>query len=202
MNKKESHQLINQDSGDVEYYTPAYIVETAREVMGSIDIDPASSMIANQTIKATIFYTKEDNGLLHPWYGNGWLNHPFSKGEEVCIEQKCKKKTCQKRGYHCTERVPSNAEWIDYLISEYLNRHLKQFCQICYASVSEKWFRPLHVFPRCEFYGRVNYLDEKGNEVLGATKASCLHYGGSNVEKFADLFSPLGAIKIPWSRKS
>ena len=31
--------LINQTSGKVEYYTPADIVEAARRVMGSIDLD-------------------------------------------------------------------------------------------------------------------------------------------------------------------
>ena len=42
--------LINQTSGKVEYYTPADIVEAARRVMGSIDLDPASSPAANETV--------------------------------------------------------------------------------------------------------------------------------------------------------
>ena len=49
-------QLINQDSGNYEYYTPIELVNAAREVMGSIDLDPASSETANKLIKATKFY--------------------------------------------------------------------------------------------------------------------------------------------------
>lgn len=39
----KAHRLINQDSGDVEYYTPTEITEAARRVMGGIDLDPFSS---------------------------------------------------------------------------------------------------------------------------------------------------------------
>ena len=52
-------QLINQDSGKVEYYTPSWIVEAARLVMGSIDLDPASNAKANETVKAKIFIPKD-----------------------------------------------------------------------------------------------------------------------------------------------
>lgn len=55
-------QLINQTSGDVEYYTPAFIVEAAREVLGGrIELDPASCDFANQTVKARRIFT--DPGL-------------------------------------------------------------------------------------------------------------------------------------------
>lgn len=46
-----SAQLINQDSGDVEYYTPAQIVEAARVVLGGIDLDPASSEAVNNRFR-------------------------------------------------------------------------------------------------------------------------------------------------------
>ena len=43
-------------------YTPEYI-EAARIVLGSIDLDPASSDIANQLVRAKKYYTIADNGL-------------------------------------------------------------------------------------------------------------------------------------------
>ena len=46
--------------------------------MGSIDLDPASSEIANRTVKAPNFYTKEDGGLDKPWTGNIFLNPPYA----------------------------------------------------------------------------------------------------------------------------
>jgi hypothetical protein len=48
---------VGRATGDYEWYTkPAYI-EAARRVLGGIDLDPASCDLAQQTVKATAFYT-------------------------------------------------------------------------------------------------------------------------------------------------
>jgi ParB family chromosome partitioning protein len=63
-----------------EFFTPDFIIESARKVMGSIDLDPASCEAANGIVKATKFYTKEISGLRQDWAGNVWLNPPYSVG--------------------------------------------------------------------------------------------------------------------------
>lgn len=48
--------------------------------MGNIDLDPASSAIAQQTIKATGFFTREQDGLSKlPWQGRVFLHPPHGK---------------------------------------------------------------------------------------------------------------------------
>lgn len=77
--EKKPHVAFN--SGNNEWYTPADIIEDARKVIGTITLDPASSEIANETVKATKFFTAEDDGLIQDWDGeNIWLNPPYSSG--------------------------------------------------------------------------------------------------------------------------
>lgn len=169
----DNGQLINQDSGNVEYYTPSWIIEAAREVMGSIDLDPASSAKANEVVKAKVFIPKEDNGLWWIWRGNIWMNHPFSKKE--------------------------NKTWIDKFIEEYHYERVKQACCITYASTSEKWFQPLMDYPQCYFSRRVNYIDGvTGNIKKGVTKGSVVTYLGPNIEKFYNVFSQYGKVMVPY----
>lgn len=69
---------VTNNSKDDEWYTPEQYIETARRVMGSIDLDPASNDFANETVKATAYFDEYVNGLEQEWYGNIWLNPPYS----------------------------------------------------------------------------------------------------------------------------
>ena len=46
-----------------EWYTPHKYIEAAREVLGEIDLDPASCAFANQVVKAKQFFTKRREWL-------------------------------------------------------------------------------------------------------------------------------------------
>lgn len=79
--KESKKPHVSFNSGNNEWYTPADIIEDARKVIGTITLDPASSEIANRTVKATKFFTAEDDGLIQDWNGeNIWLNPPYSSG--------------------------------------------------------------------------------------------------------------------------
>ena len=71
---------VAYNSGENEWYTPAEFINSAREVMGSIDLDPASCEHANKTVMAARYFSIEDDGLSQEWRGNVWMNPPYSGG--------------------------------------------------------------------------------------------------------------------------
>ena len=71
---------VTNNSGENEWYTPAEFINSAREVMGSIDLDPASCEHANKTVAAAKYFSIDDDGLSQEWRGNVWMNPPYSGG--------------------------------------------------------------------------------------------------------------------------
>ena len=165
-------QLINQTSGEVEIYTPGFIIEAARVALGGfIQLDPASSLEANATVRATDFFTREEDGLKQPWIAETlWMNHPFSR--------------------------EFNRVWVRKLVLEHMAGNVKRACCITFASTSEEWFRPLMEFPQCFLYPRTNYVLPDGTTYRGVTKGSVVTALGIAVEDFKRAFAGLGKVKV------
>jgi len=69
--------LFNQEQENLtsdDYYTPKHLFD-ALDV--KFDLDVASPPHATH-VPCTKFYTQKDDGLTQPWYGNVWMNPPFS----------------------------------------------------------------------------------------------------------------------------
>lgn len=72
---------VKHSSRNDSWGTPQYIVGLVKEVLGTIDLDPASSMEANKVIGAGTYYTESDDGLYMAWGAPGsvYLNPPGGK---------------------------------------------------------------------------------------------------------------------------
>jgi hypothetical protein len=77
--KTGNQARLDACSGNDEWPTPLKWVDRARRVMGTIDVDPASSFAAQRIIQAKTYYTIAEDGLKQEWHGNIWLNPPFSR---------------------------------------------------------------------------------------------------------------------------
>ena len=84
-NRQKHH--VTQNTGHVEWYTPAHVIEAARVAMGGIDLDPATTVEANKRlVKAKHILTAENNALspdtlwmpeYDEYEGRIWLNPPY-----------------------------------------------------------------------------------------------------------------------------
>jgi len=70
---------IQHSSANANWYTPITIIERARAVLGTIDLDPASDEFGNSRVMAKGYYTEKLDGLSLPWHGSVFLNPPGGK---------------------------------------------------------------------------------------------------------------------------
>lgn len=163
---------VLHSSKSVEWYTPPEIIEAARRVMGGIAIDPASSKAANKVVKATRFYTEQDNGLEQHWTGNVWLNPPYGRGI-----------------YRWTHKAV-HADRMGYT---------HQICLLVNATPSASWFRELWDYPICFFYKRLKFWSPDSPKACSPTHGSALAYMTRRGlwKGFEREFTPLGHIVLP-----
>lgn len=161
---KKPHVAYN--SGENEWYTPSEYIDAACEVMHHIDLDPASSDIANRVVKASTYYTAEMDGLSLPWQGRIWMNPPYS-----------------------SDLI---GRFIDKLVEEACN--INEAIVLVNNATETSWFSKAVgissavCFPR----GRVKFLDTDGNPKGAPLQGQALLYIGKNCSDFCSVFSRFG----------
>lgn len=159
---------VSYNSGENEWYTPIYIIESARKTMGSIDLDPATSETANKNVKATKIYTAQDDGLTKEWSGNVWMNPPYSH--------------------------PLIDEFIAKFISQLPN--IKQGIILVNNATETKWFQAIlcRCVAVCFPKGRISFLDANGNNGSAPLQGQAIIYFGKNKQEFKNNFQDKGII--------
>ena len=164
---------VTNNSGNNEWYTPSEYIELARTVMGSIDTDPASSAKANETVKASAFFSAEQDGLALEWSGNVWLNPPYGKS---LIEKFC------------------NA-----VSDKFESGEIEQACVLVNNATETSWFQRLAscasaiCFPK----GRIQFFVEDGESKKGSPlQGQSIVYMGKNINAFKNSFRERGFVVV------
>lgn len=167
------NRAYKNSSESNEWYTPRYLIDKACAVMGAIDLDPASSVSANERLGASRFYTIQDNALVQDWSGRVWLNPPY--GNEV-------------------------EPFVDKLIDSAESGEVTEALLLVAARTDTAWFRKLRKYPRCFLWGRVRFINgATGESGDPAGFPSMAVYIGPNFLTFADEFKTIGDIYLWWN---
>lgn len=175
MMDKKPH--VSNNTGNQEWYTPPYLIEAVRRVMGRIDCDPASCEIANRTVGATQYYTKEQDGLVQPWGENCFLNPPYA--------------------------AKLVSQFADAVADRILDGSVKQICVLVNNATETKWFRRMAGLAAavCFIESRVKFFDQDGNPSGSPLQGQAMIYIGPKVDAFRHEFSDIGLVLIrPASR--
>lgn len=161
---------VSRNSGNNEWYTPAEFIEAARKVMGGIDLDPASSEMANRTVQATTFYTAEDDGLTKDWHGRVWMNPPYSQ--------------------------PLIADFCERVASLYAMEEIEQACVLVNNATETRWFQTLLMEASgvCFPSSRIKFLDPDGNPSGAPLQGQAIVYFGKRLQEFVETFRKIGAV--------
>jgi ParB family chromosome partitioning protein len=161
---------VAYNSGDNEWHTPAKHIEMARTVLGTIDLDPASNEIAQQTVRTERYFTAETDGLQQQWRGPVWLNPPYSSALIGLFVRK--------------------------LIEERCADNITAIMLVNNSTDTAWWHEAEEIADAiCFTRGRIQFIDPNGVEVGSPTQGQCFFYYGDDKDKFADVFKDIGCIR-------
>jgi phage N-6-adenine-methyltransferase len=158
-----------------ERYSPSWLAAGARLVMGEIDLDPASCPLANETIRACRYFSRETDGLARAWQGRVFVNPPYTGGVRRRIE---------KLGREMEAGRVSQATVI--LPADMLN------------AIGSAWFKVLLCGALLVPDKRIQFVDPAGSGT-GPRFGSVVFYVGSRQLRFARVFGSRGVILRPWT---
>lgn len=155
-------------SKTAEHFTPGWILDGAREVMGGIDVDPCSCREAQKVVRARQYFDAGRNGLVQRWKGRAFINPPGDT-----------------RG-----KLPK-LFW-EKLVVEIQRGRLREFLWLAF-NVSH--LRTLQfddqVLPACDLCILRDRIRFTGDS---PTKDNALLYWGPNRDRFAAVFASAGTV--------
>jgi len=158
-------------------YTPEKFIIAARQTLGWIDLDPASSRLAQATIMAYhwcgLDHPQPDrrDGLTVPWAGRLWVNPPFSGGYLL----------------RYTKR----------LLAAYHEGDVTAACllTICDSTTEYSHLLLTHATAFCWPHDRINFIRPALIDTNGNPGSHVIWYIGREVKRFRSAFSSHGTIR-------
>jgi hypothetical protein len=169
----EMWQSASFSSESNEWYTPTRYLEAVRQVLGQIDLDPASSAQANVVVRAAKIFTKEDDGLGRDWFGRVFMNPPYGRmGDGSSLASAF----CMKA------------------IEQFSAGNIEAGIILVNSSHSQSWQAPLYKHAVCFVDHRIHFVSADGEENENPTFQNIFVYLGNERTRFAEVFASVGYV--------
>ena len=168
------------DAPTSEWVTPQGLISSVRSVMGNIDLDPASSELANERVQARMWHGEDDDGLKSEWAGCVWLAPPPVP----------------------PEGVPKGrwiGQWVSRLLHWVSSGAVTQAVLMVEPVLSEEWMQDAlkQATAVCLCEGALPF-DVHGDEGVETKNGKrVLLYFGHRSGAFADEMEPYGVVLVP-----
>lgn len=173
---------IQHSSRTDRWFTPVYLIESARKVLGTIDLDPASEPLANERVKASKYYTETDDGLLQPWFGSVFVNPPGGRRGRDSISALFWGKLMAEK-YNVDHAI-----WLGFSLEQ--------------LQTTQKYGVGIVEFPFCVPRKRVRFDKPDGSPGDAPSHSNVIVYTPGKVNRtseFHRVFSQYGSVCIPWN---
>lgn len=149
------------------WYTPSWLLDDVRRMLGAIDCDPATCEAAQAVVQAKTWYTQHENGLLQQWAGRLYLNPPYS----------------------------APTPWIKKALMHYQDGDVSAALILTNSYTETGWWQLLAEHgTMLMFRGRLNFWHPAKTATQNRT-GQTLCYLGQDGEKFRLIFSKYGVIR-------
>lgn len=158
------------------WFTPSMYTDMARDVMGEIDLDPFSSKVANDHVKAKRYFDVNSDAFKQQWFqdqGRVFMNPPYGR------------------------KLIDAA--VDIFLTNLANESISQAIVLVNNATETRWFHLLLSYANaiCFPDRRIAFETHDGKHVSGNTRGQVFFYFGHKNNRFEDVFGKIGAVLIP-----
>ena len=168
--------LKERRDGD-SWFTPAEYLASVRAVMGEIDLDPFTSVKANEIVRASHVMTLERSAFEHSWKvckaARVFMNPPYSAG--LC------------------------GRAIDRFLNQYEAKAFVEAIVLVNNATDTRWFAALvdRCAAICFTDHRISFWNADRKNVSGNTRGQAFFYFGKRLDRFRTEFEKHGFVLTP-----
>lgn len=195
MSQSQAMQVLTSTK-TVDWFTPEWAVRMVRDVLGEIDLDPASHPVPQQWIQARQAYQLDMSGF-HP--DLTWDEKTYKREMKRYSLAEMRKQPLWRGRVFLNPPFDATPHWVTRLVSDYrIGNGAMEAIALVNANTGYGWFsRFYRHWPVCLTDDCMRFVKADGSVGGKSKRGQAFVYLGPNVQRFAEVFSTIGRVILP-----